>query len=63
MILCVVQVSTVVGAVMVAVGSAVFCVIAIVAVFVQPFDAVTVTVYVPATLTLKVLFVVPPVQR
>ena len=54
-ILVVVQVSTVeFGAVIVNAGAVLFCVIVCVAVAVQPFAAVTVTVYAPGVVTLSV---------
>jgi hypothetical protein len=57
-ILVVVQVRTVVvGGVILVVGALLFCVIICAAVAVHPFAAVTVTVYVPADVTLNVAFV------
>jgi hypothetical protein len=53
-----VQVSTlVVGAVIEAFGTVMFCVITCDAVAVQPIEDVTVTVYVPGAVTFKVAFV------
>jgi hypothetical protein len=56
--LVVVQVNSVTaGAVMLATGGALFCVMVMDAVAVQPLDPVTVTVYVPGKVTDKLAFV------
>ena len=55
--------SVVVGAVIAATGAVIVCVIVMDSVSVQPFAAVTVTVYVPAELTLVAAVVAPLLQE
>ena len=64
LILVVVHVRTVVvGAVIAATGAVLFCVIVMDSVSVHPFADVTVTVYVPAELTLVAAVVAPLLQE
>ena len=55
--------SVVVGAVIAATGAVIVCVIVMDSVSVHPFAAVTVTVYVPAELTLEAAVVAPLLQE